>query len=338
MSSKTSRKRLILLGVALICGCGLLVLSFFLSISREPVYDGKSVTEWYSLVLKRELDAKQMEVVFGQLGPKAIPYIFANSQTSTDTFSTKYHALWVALPSMLRKWFPSPQGGEDDVADMAEAIGSIGPSAIQPLLKWESASNPSFREACVNALGVFHRRGHTSAQVIPALIRRLQDKDAMVRWRAARVLSRFGQHAQQALPSLIVTLDDGELGRTLGETIWVRAAAVDALGEMGVHANEAIPKLTELTQDSDAHTAFRSLVALRKIGWHPTNVVASMMKMWRSVPSEQKIYGIRMLSEIGHPEALDGLPILLDGLSSPDESIRRLSTNVIQKLVPEKLP
>jgi len=79
------------------------------------------------------------------------------------------------------------------------------------------------RDRIIAARTLPHRKGD-AAQVVPALIKALRDKDGHVRRSAALGLGQFGEQAKDAIPALQKAQHDGD--------VRVREAATKALSRI----------------------------------------------------------------------------------------------------------
>ena len=121
-----------------------------------------------------------------------------------------------------RAALPTPRPNRPAAANRAELLDEV------PLRNW------TIRETAADALW------RIGPAAVPALIERLQDPDAYVRFLAARSLAHLGPDAEAAVPELMVALDDPEE--------LVRRQAARALGQIGPAAAEAIPMLINKLQ------------------------------------------------------------------------------------------
>ena len=96
-------------------------------------------------------------------------------------------------------------------------------------------------------------------QDISALILDLQDPNDNVRSSAADALGDLGAEAKDAIPALIVVVQQEQ-------DYWVRNRAIVALGNMGEAAKTAIPDLVALLKDSDEKVHRIAAEALGEIG------------------------------------------------------------------------
>jgi HEAT repeats/PBS lyase HEAT-like repeat len=127
----------------------------------------------------------------------------------------------------------------------------------RPMSDWLvelESGNPTDRLRAVEALGQI---GPSVSQVVPALVKRLDDADGRVRGAAVDQLGRFGPASGDAVGALIVTLSDGE--------IEVRWKSAEALGAIGPAAKAAVPALVGALQDEVPNVRNRAGEALLKI-------------------------------------------------------------------------
>jgi hypothetical protein len=92
---------------------------------------------------------------------------------------------------------------------------------------------------------------------VPAFISALRDKDADIRYEAARALREYQYSITEAVPALINALND--------EDAWVRTDAARALGNAGNRAEEAIPALRKAKEDPDAYVSKWAAESLKKL-------------------------------------------------------------------------
>ena len=94
-----------------------------------------------------------------------------------------------------------------------------------------------FVGSAASALG---RIGPEAKEAVPALIIALNDQSEGVRSSAASALGRIRPEAKESVPALIIALND--------QSEWVRHSAASALGEMGTEAKRGCPSAHRCTQ------------------------------------------------------------------------------------------
>jgi HEAT repeat protein len=112
------------------------------------------------------------------------------------------------------------------------ALSALGPEArpeVAKLLKHPKA------EVRMTAAGVLAVLGGDIADVLPLLLRGLQDKDSLAQSAAAEALEKIGPRAKEAVPALAKNLK--------GRYANVRVTAAKALAAMGSEAKQALPAL-----------------------------------------------------------------------------------------------
>src|SRR5262245_20067940 len=101
-----------------------------------------------------------------------------------------------------------------------------------------------------------HERMTTSTDdPLPDLIRALKHRTAFERTQAAKALGRLGWLAREAMPALMLVLND--------EDAKVREAAAQAVGQMGP---DALPALCALLTHSDKYVRRQAVWGMGKLG------------------------------------------------------------------------
>ena len=100
--------------------------------------------------------------------------------------------------------------------------------------------------------------GPNAKEAIPHLIIALEDENVVVKSSTAWALGKIGPGAKEAIPHLIIALKD--------KNYYVRKCAVDALGNIGPGAKEAVPALISALKDEIACVRESAGQALGKIG------------------------------------------------------------------------
>ena len=149
-------------------------------------------------------------------------------------------AAQAAKPALLRCLQGDPSAPVRSNA--ACALGWLGkdPELIPPLIKALDDQDKEVRRYAAYALSLL---SPTSAPAVPKLIERLEDPH--MAYMAARALGAIGAPARPSIPQLIKALRrDNSLARM---------EFVIALGKFGPEAKQAIPDLLVLANDTDPH-------------------------------------------------------------------------------------
>jgi len=131
------------------------------------------------------------------------------------------------------------------------------------------------------------------AAAVPKLVESLSHRDPRVRGFTADVLGQIGIAANDAVPALMVLLDDHSLrdgkrayGKAYGKE--VRYGAIEALGRIGPAAAPAIPQLMALLNtfapnpSDERHPVIVVITALGRIGPAAREAIPTMMVMARN--------------------------------------------------------
>jgi HEAT repeat protein len=203
-------------------------------------------------------DARESKAVPGLI--KALEdAIGGERQAVTEALGTIGHPAAVdALISALKGRQQQPKIRRQDSAAgtetaeykaAAEALASIGPPSLNPLIGLLNSDDKNHRRWAAYALGRIK-----DAKALDPLIERLQDPRSEVRQAAARALGDLGEpRAAQALVKIVA-----------GRDLETRRAAADALGMLGVV--EAVDVLGTAAHDPNEPLQLAAIEALRRIG------------------------------------------------------------------------
>ena len=194
--------------------------------------------------------------------------------------------------------------------------------------------------------------------VIPDLVKAMDDPDFVVRVRVAGVLSRFGQDGKAAVPVLIEALDH--------EDATIRRSAVFYLTEMGQAADPALPRLILRLKDDDLETRRDAVRAVTFRGWRDDSAALALVEALQDKQIRKK--AAQALADMKNPVAAPALkaclddddvgfrvdaawalvyckpdaeavlPVLIDALGNGDISIQSRAAGALRKLGPDAAP
>ena len=147
-------------------------------------------------------------------------------------------------------------------------------SAVSALMRALDDNDAVVRKTAVECL---HEMGPKAARTRDSLIRKLrQDPSFRVRWQAARTLTQVEKNATAIIPALIAAIED--------EDSIVRIEAMESLGKLQEAAIEAVPALRQALQDRDYSVRQAAVEGLGKVGPSSDAVVPSLLEVLRSDP------------------------------------------------------
>jgi glyceraldehyde-3-phosphate dehydrogenase type I len=184
------------------------------------------------------------------------------------------------------------------------------------LKSWLSAN----RAKAAKALG---KIGPVTDQVIPALIKALEDSDWEVRYYAAKALGKIGPVAKDAAPALIKVLEDSDS--------YVRRYAAEALGKIGPVTDQVIPALVRALKGSDRYVHRYAAEALGKIGPVAKDAAPALIKALEDSDSYVRRYAAEALGKIG-PVTDQVIPALVRALEDSDRYVHRYAAEAIDDL------
>lgn len=248
----------------------LLCLAFSLLVSngpaygaQEPVHEGRTVSSWLQdFAIGRFPDMEKHRAAveaIRAIGADAVPVLVERLRVTPDPLDSTQdiHTLSAfraigpkakpAIPDLIALLAPAYDAARRSgpIAEVqhrksiyaALALREIGQDSVIPLTQALASDNAKVRFGTAMASQYFVRH---AKEVLPALIRSLEDTDCHVRWRAARSIGDFRAMPELSVPALIKTAREDEAAN-------VRSYAISALVKLGPIARESIPYL-ELLQ------------------------------------------------------------------------------------------
>jgi HEAT repeat protein len=226
----------------------------------------------------------------------------------------------------------------DDDADArraaADALGALGRPAVPWIIRSLSEANPVVLQATVDALAnvgdaavpalietledpsrpllarqyaakALARIGNGKGRVLPALVKRLDDKEPGIRVAAIEALGNLGPEAATATPDLLAVMNDRD------EDVLVREYAINAAARVAPGSQELDALLVEAVADTNARISEAAVAALVRIrsGADNTAAVAASMADLQSADTAHRLAAVERLAMLG-PYAKDAVPAL----------------------------
>jgi HEAT repeats/HEAT repeat len=265
-----------------------LVVGHFLS-SREPVYQGKRLTEWLQQYteskwavpdtrfgrewveaqhIKMAKKVEEAKTAIRRIGTNAVPVCW-------ELMKTKEACRWEVelldiMPGELLDFLCLPRAGlyvglagrrQLMGQDGFEALGEEAKSVVPWLAKFLKDKNEETRRNAALALGSM---GPAAGEAVLELVRNLRDPDRDVRADVASALGDIHQMPEQSVPALIGILQAYSGNGTNDAPL--AAMAAESLEFFGAQAKTAVPVLRELLNDPSLNVRSSASNALRRIG------------------------------------------------------------------------
>lgn len=185
----------------------LLVGIFFVDwrLFREPEFHGKSVMRWLEDLKEARMGRGRFadaEHAFGEFGPQAIPFLFASLRQKDSKLNDLYRAFHARCPARIQKVLPQlpPKWAIAGRMrrlqwDVGDALSSLGPTAVRPLMAGLQDRSKQVRAAAAFALGAYGRQAFPA---VPDLLATAADPDPDVHLSAVISLRILGKEASHA--------------------------------------------------------------------------------------------------------------------------------------------
>jgi hypothetical protein len=275
------------------------VLAVVLLQSRQPEYQGKSLSTWLqdwdnsfsSPGINFPWDrVANAENAIGQMGSKAIPFLRKMLRTRDTDFREKMVAYCSKRP-----WIPihfRPPAYRLQVRGLfgIRTLGPTAKAAVPELVTLLHSRDWTIRAWSAGDLG---KIGPEASAAVPDLVKGLADKDEHVRAAACGALVAIGASKEVMLPGLMPCLRDTNYA--------VFTAALEAASSIGVEVSTIVPVVTDQLKQADPRVRYEAAMALERYG----------------------------------DKARSAVPELLKSLNDPDKIVREAAAAAVIKIDPE---
>jgi HEAT repeat protein len=229
--------------------------------SREPAYQGKTLSTW----LRRFEEAKvnqfhdkvQFEKLVGptqnavrQMGTNALPTLLRMLQARDSGIMSLAFQL---LDKRHYRWLPASEIVRREMAlDGFDALGTNAAPAVPALVVLLNHTNCQVRSSAARCLNTIWP---VAQEAVPVLVQHLKDPDEMVCFFSGLALGSIRKSPEVVVPALTERLS--ERGSKWGILV--------ALGRFGPEAKTAVPLIIPLLNDSDGETRSWAAMALKSI-------------------------------------------------------------------------
>jgi HEAT repeat protein len=267
---------------------------------KEPVHDGKTVSQWIELLKSRDsYQRRQAADALLALGPQAKAAVPALALALKDADRTVRELAALAL----RRLGPHAKG-------VVPALVEVLRQDKDEFVRWKAAF-------ALRHVGL-------EAKIVPDLLEACKDVLGNVRWEAQGALRQIGPgpEGKAAVPALIKALEDEK---------WpVRAMAAECLGRVGPEAGAAVPALLKLLKDDKSQVRGDAAEAVGRIGGgaKPEAAIAALSDLLLKEDRFTGNHSAWALTELGEP----GIAALVQALESAKPGARRYAVIALQEV------
>ena len=218
----------------------------------------------YRPAYERNRDGRDGFAILGDAARDAVPALaeIFEENISTPSQQATGTALWhlgasasAARPTLLRSTTNSDSGVRLSALSALDRQLDSSPADVLPALL-RALNDPSYVVQSM-AIKIIGGSGVQATGAVPTLARLATNGDVRLRRSACGALGRISAVPEEAIPALVLGLEDPDAG--------VRKASAWSLGEFREQAKSAVPRLTALQQDEDAGVRKAAGDALGKI-------------------------------------------------------------------------
>jgi hypothetical protein len=259
----------------------IIVLAFnawlILSQPGEPVYQGKSLSDWCEQYAANSFHSsdqelqRQAKAAIQTIGTNAIPTLLRMLKAKDSKFklkliqlSQKQHVINIKWKTVAMRHFEAECG--------LSSLGTQAIPAVPALVEIYNQLPPDVYTTYHSDIAeLLASMGPAAAAAVPRFVQDTTDTNSAIRWRALWVLSHVTARPDLAVPALTRSLRDPVEGN--------REIAAYDLGAFGTNAQSAVPELIIALNDSSLDVKRQAASALQKIDPSAaTNAIANSFK------------------------------------------------------------
>jgi HEAT repeat protein len=211
---------------------------------------------------------------------------------------------------------------KDAIADAIESAALVGEGAVPYCIK--CLDRPSLTRAAAVVLG---KIGPEAADAVPALLKQVNNEEAVVRREVLFALGKIGPAAKDAVPAALACVDDPDAA--------VRYSAVYSLGRIGPDAAAATERLLKELDSEDRYYATCCAMSLVRIDPGNSTIVPRVLPLLmgalRHDDSSVRTEAASTLGMLG-PKARPGLNALKNAAYDQSPIVRRTVADAIAKI------
>jgi HEAT repeat protein len=189
------------------------------------------------------------------------------------------------------------------------------------MLKSAASGSKDARYTAIDDLGERHA---DASQVVPQLMKLLQDEDPQIRWRTVRTLGEYDAQAKAAAADIRKLLGDKDP--------IVQYHAAVALGKLEDKSEETVQALVDAGTNKDPRVARAAISAIRNLKPGPKRVAEVLGKALKSKDQAITLHALKAMVEAG-PAAV---PFMKEALKNPDTAY--LAATAAEQIGPPAAP
>ena len=221
----------------------------------EPVYQGKSLSDWllnYDVrtvslgtiegIMRWRAQRLETDKAVKHMGTKAVPRLLQLVRKKDSALLLRFITLAQRHQHFVKINHVPAQDWNRMAADGFFALGHTADYVTPRLVEiYERNISPESHRA---ALAILANIGPPAKEIVPSLLVMVNDSDEQTRYGAIWALGRIHREPERTIPVLIQTLHDPVRS--------IRASASVGLREFGPAANQAYPALLEAVNDQNS--------------------------------------------------------------------------------------
>ena len=258
--------------IFLLPAIAVVALAFWFTRSREPRYHGHKLGYWVKdLQNTNWVEALQAART---IGSNAIPFLLEDLQAQDSEWKLKFND-WLYRTFDWKSQYTTAENRHEIALGGFFFLGAKGESAIAKLTSLMEDKDDSIRRAAMSALGWIGTE--TAARL---LIQALTNQNTAIRGDAAFTLRLLGGKASNAIPALLLCLDDKEP--------YVSERAASALGQFGFRPDTIVPALIRKLDDPDRRVQSAAFWALSSFGTNALSALSVLQQLSDQSPEPRR--------------------------------------------------
>jgi HEAT repeat protein len=340
------KRRRILLFAGLLAAASVVALAYLDRTPRQPVYEGRSITQWVDDASAESLTNRGFPVLLmdgsnrkvRQFGPAAVPTLVAMLEGRSDNPWKKKLRDYIIAHHSQRKWAANfvkqdaviklrPQ----TAVQFLRYMGADAELAVPALMHAANSPDINLAANALNALGIIHQRPET---VVPFLTN-VAGARGPVSLGALGALAGYTQCPDLVLPVLIKALSNDSLAPSLAFS----------MGNFGTNAVAAVPVLRRQTTNAQVFLQYYAARALQQIapGSNDDVILPVYIRVLQDRSGQFSWDAIQAVYEMG-PRARPAVPALLEVVSrgfptsyGAPYALRAIDPEAAAKIWPEEM-